>query len=270
MELSPQIFAILRELVEQRSGLRYDLDRRDVLAERAALRAEALGFDSLLDYYYYLRYDPGGDEETRRLVDELVVGETYFFREIDQLHVLRDRFIAPWVEEGRRVRIWSAACATGEEPLTMAMLLDERGLLDRCELVATDISTRALERARQGRFGFRALRNGAPERLIDRWLDAGEGPPTLRAGLLERVRFERANLVEEADLLRLGRFDVILCRNVLIYFSDATVRRVLGHLERALGHDGVLAVGVSESLMRYGTAWVCEEKDGVFLYRRRP
>ena len=118
-----------------------------------AARAPEAGFESLLDYYYFLRYDAGGAKELDALIDALVVGETYFFRELPPLEVVVGELVAPAVAAGRRPAIWCAACATGEEPLTLAMMLAERGILGEVEIVASDISARALERARAGRFG---------------------------------------------------------------------------------------------------------------------
>ena len=128
LPLSPPVFAILSAIIEERIGLHYSLAERELLAEKISPRAQEAGFDSLLDYYYFLRYDPRGSQEMEALTEELVVNETYFFREFDQLRVLVDQVVAPQVAAGRRVRIWSAACATGEEPVTVAMLLHPRSV----------------------------------------------------------------------------------------------------------------------------------------------
>ena len=149
LSLSPQVFAILSALLEERLGLHYDLGERELLADRVSPRATELGFDSLLDYYYFLRYDPGGDSELALLVDALVVNETYFFREVAALKVLVTELVPKLIAQGARPRIWCAACSTGEEPLTLAILLDEAGLLDQVTLVASDISARALTQARR-------------------------------------------------------------------------------------------------------------------------
>ena len=131
------MLAILSALVEERTGLHYGLLDHEVLAEKAGVRAAEAGFESLLDYYYFLRYDPGADAEMDALVDALVVGETYFFRELAPLEALVDASPQTSSARGARPRIWSAACATGEEPLTLAMLLEERGLLADVELIAS-------------------------------------------------------------------------------------------------------------------------------------
>jgi chemotaxis protein methyltransferase CheR len=268
LELSPPVFSILSGLIEEKIGLHYGLLDRELLREKASARAIEASFESLLDYYYYLRYDERGDEELAELVEALVVGETYFFREWPAVRVLVDSFIEPWVAAGRRPRIWSAACATGEEPLSLAMLLDARGMLDQTELVATDISLRALSRAQTGRFGRRSLRQVPDPGLVERYIQAEGDGHVVAPSLIRKIRWERRNLVIDEDVAALGSFDAILCRNVLIYFCDRTVRSVLERLWTALEDEGVLLVGVSESLLRYGSGFVGEERAGAFVYRK--
>lgn len=268
LELSPPVFAILSGLIEEKVGLHYGLLDTELLAEKAAARALDAGFESLLDYYYYLRYDPRGDQELAELVETLVVGETYFFREWPAVQVLVDHFLAPWIAAGRRPRVWSAACASGEEPLSLAMLLDARGLLSRVEIVATDVSARAVERALTGRYGKRSLRAVPDPALVERYVRRENDSYRIAPQLTAAVHWRTLNLVDGPECAALGAFDAILCRNVLIYFADATVRSVLDRLARALVDDGVLLVGVSESLLRYGSALNGEECGGAFVYRK--
>jgi chemotaxis protein methyltransferase CheR len=269
LTLSPQVFAILRGLIEDRTGIHYADADRELLAERLSIRAEEAGFESLLDYYYFLRYDPGGPAELEAAVEHLVVQETYLFREVDQLRALVNHFVAPRVRQGHRVRLWSAGCATGEEPLSLALLLAERGMLDGVELVASDISQRALDRARAGRFTRRSLRALGPSLTFPGWMESCEGNAVqISPVLVRKVTWKRINLVDDAAVAALGSFDIILCRNVLIYFSVEVTRSVVERLSAALLPEGVLAVSVTESLLRIGTSLACEERDGVFFYRR--
>lgn len=265
---SPAIFAILSALVEERLGLHYPLSDADLLASKVASRASEAGFDSLLDYYYHLRYDDPDGREFDALAEVLVVQESYLFREVAQLEALVDLELVPRVRAGRRPRVWSAACAHGEEPFSLAMMLAERGVLDEVEIVASDVSSRALDRAREGFVPGRALRNPELAARAERWLvregrDARIGPRVRAA-----VDFRRVNLLDDAEVAALGSFDAILCRNVLIYFSDDRVRQVVARLTARLLPGGTLWVGVSESLLRFGTPLLCEERQGVFAYRR--
>lgn len=266
LDLPPAVFAILAGLIEERTGLHHGLDKRDLLAERATARALDRGLDSLLDYYYLLRYDDEEGHELQRLVESLVVQETYFFRELDQLEVAAD-LLAERAREQGRARAWSAACASGEEPLSLAMLLAERGVLDRVELVASDISARSLDRARQGRFGVRALRGPPPRHVMDPWVTREADRLVVRPELVARIDWRIVNLLAPPPLATLGGFDAIMCRNVLIYFTDETVRRVVDDLAARLVPGGALFAGVSESLLRLGSSLQWAERAGVYFYR---
>ena len=267
-ELSPQVFSILGALIEERTGIHYSAEDRGLVADKLAGRLVEAGFDSFLDYYYFLRYDPAGLLEMDALIDAIVVGETYLFREYDQLVFLIDDIVMPAVAAGRRMRIWSAACASGEEPFTLAMMLLRRAALDSVHLVASDISRRALERARRGVLPRRALRQLPPIEVSGFWDELPGGALELSRTIRDAVDFRRVNLVDQQAVAALGTFDVILCRNVLIYFDDATARRVVEILSSALVAGGVLIVGVAESLLRFGTSLVSEERRGTFYYRR--
>lgn len=267
LPLSPHVFAILNGLVAERAGLHFDPAHMSIFAEKVGARAVEAGFESFLDYYYFLKYDPEGATEMQQLIDTLVIGETYLFRELPALEMLVARFVAPAVDGGRRVRIWCAACATGEEPHTLAVILAARGMLDQVEIVATDISLAALARAREGRFTRRALRQTLPT-FAEPWVRVVDGAPVATSELTRAIDWRHVNLLDHAKIADLGTFDVVVCRNVLIYFSDDTVRDVVNRLGATLRRDGALFVGVSESLLRFGTSLCCEEQDGVFFYRK--
>lgn len=266
--LQPQVFSLLAALVEERTGIHHGRGDAEIAWQKLATRADEAGFESLLDYYYFLRYDDPTGEEMRRLIDAVVVRETYFFREIDQLRALCDHVIAPAVEARGHARVWSAACSTGEEPLSIGMLLAERGLLDRVEILASDISDVSIERARTGRFGVRSTRVVDAIPGASRWLREEAGVTIVDPAIGARVRWFRQNLLDEAAAQRLAPIDAILCRNVLIYFTDATIERVVRSLAGALAPGGVLLVGVSESLLRLDVPLACEERAGAFLYRK--
>jgi chemotaxis protein methyltransferase CheR len=267
MRLSPQVFAIMSALIEDRSGIHYAVRDLDMLAEKLSPRAAEQGFDSLLDYYYYLRYDPGGSEELRALIETLVVHETYFFRESDALDALIHWLFRDPIAEDKSMRVWSAACATGEEPLTLAMLLDREKVLDRVDLVASDISRRALDHARAGVYGGRSLRALTDAMRTEYTAPEPGGRVTVRGDLRASVAWRQVNLIDPVAVSELGVFDAILCRNVLIYFNDESVRRVVELLAGALRPGGVLLVGASESLLRFGI-FDCEEHGGAFFYRK--
>lgn len=265
--LTPQLHAIFAALVEEACGLHYSFEERSIFEAKLSAQAAEVGFSSLLDYYYRLRYDDPSGEELRALIQALVVHETYFFRELPSLRVLVDDHLTGVIERHGRARIWSAACSTGEEPLTVAMLLDARGLIDKCDIVATDISEAALARAREGLHSARAVREGAPHELVTRYLDVRDRRVSSPKPLRDRIEFRRVNLLDTAAVRALGTFDLVLIRNVLIYFRDAAIARILEAMTTVLAPGGLVSVGVSESLLRFGTALVCEERGGSFVYK---
>ena len=277
--LSPQLFAIFSALVEDTLGIHYTPDDAPLFAEKLAARAREAGFESLLDYYYFLRYDAGAATELAGLADALVVGETYFFRELEPARAAIEQVLVPAVRKRDRARVWSAACATGEEPLSIAMLLEEAGIASRTEIVATDVSQRALARARDGLYRSRSLRTLPPAPPPLGWTPAlgaiaaralTPDPSGVRVArpLVAAIDYRQINLLDHAAIAALGQFDLVFCRNVLIYFADRTVVHVLAGLAGALADEGRLLIGASESLLRFGTAFRCEERGGAFLYAR--
>ena len=196
LRLEAALFRLLRGLVEERTGIFYADSHHDVFSSRVWERMVEAGFESPLDYYYYLRYDVASAVEFDALVDELVVNESYFFREPDQLRSLCDDVLRPLVEAGQRPRVWCAAASTGEEPLSVAMLLAEAGLLAEVDIVATDISQKALARAKRGahpRSTLRALPVGAHER----WMSTKDGGVAVAAEIRDKIDWRRLNLLDD-------------------------------------------------------------------------
>lgn len=266
---SPQVLAIFAALIEERSGLHYREPERDLFVDKLREQAREAGFESLLDYYYALRYDDPDGVAAQRLVESLVVHETYFFRELHALEVAIDRFVVPIAEAGRHPRIWSSACATGEEAVSIAVLLAERGVLEACEIVATDVSERALRSARAGRYRARSLRTDG-RALAERWLEREGDEIVVPRAFVDAIDYRRLNLCDAGAMRALGTFDLVVCRNVLIYFAERTVAQVVDALARTVRPEGALVVGVSESLLRFSTRLRGEEIEGTFVYRRVP
>jgi chemotaxis protein methyltransferase CheR len=262
---SPTLFAILSSLIEEHAGLHYGASDAELLTDKVAVRALERGFESLLDYYYFLRYDAAGKVELDRLVETLTVHETYFFRELGPLTALVDHYLEPRVTRGQRPRVWCAASSTGEEPLTLAMLLAARGLAKRVDLFASDISEKTLAHARRGHYGARSLRALQPG--FQSWLRIDGERAVVAPELIATIRWQRVNLIEPLPP-ELVDFDAILCRNTLIYFQPETSARVVERLAARLTPGGVMVVGLSESLLAFGTLFRCEERGGAFFYEK--
>jgi chemotaxis protein methyltransferase CheR len=265
---------LLRDLIVQRTGVYFGEAKLDMLEERLDEVVAARGVPSLLDYYYLLRYDPDAASAWGELMDRLAVPETYFWRQADQFEALsgvvlpRMAAAAP----GRTLRVWSAACCSGEEPLSIAMALDEGGWFDRMaiEIVGSDASAALVARARAGLYGERSLRNLSPERRA-RYFTREGARWRIDPGLHARVRFATANLLDEDEAGPLAsRADVVFCRNVFIYFSDDAIRKVARMLAARMPAGGYLFLGASESLMRLGSEFVMDEVGSAFAYTRNP
>lgn len=275
--LAGGVTTILRDLIHERLGLSYQLQQFDQVADRLAPLVVARGFGSFMDYYYLLKYDSDPDEWLR-VMDALAVPETYFWREIEQLRAVVDVLVPSLLaaRPGETLRIWSIPCASGEEPLTLAMLLQEAGWFERAriEILGSDASPAAISKARAGTYGERAFRNLPPalrERYFTRAGDARRVAPELHA----RVAFDVVNLMDGEAVARHGPVPVILCRNVFIYFSERAVLRAVDGFTRAMTRPGYLCLATAESLLRLSTPFELQEVGGAFVYviggtRREP
>jgi chemotaxis protein methyltransferase CheR len=245
-----------------------------MLAERLASLTVERGFDSFLDYYYLLKYDAeSGQVEWPRVMDALSVPETYFWREIDQIRAIVDVVVPSLVAalRGAPLRIWSVPCASGEEPLTIAMMLDQAGWFGRApiEIHASDGSPAQIARARAGRYRERSFRS-LPLSLRDRYFRQEDDFWVPDARLYSRITsWSVVNLVAADEIAGLASAPIIFCRNVFIYFSQARVREVVDRLAAAMPAPGYLCVAASESLLRASTAFHLEEIGGAFVYVKR-
>jgi chemotaxis protein methyltransferase CheR len=266
--LAGQVTTILRELVHERLGLFYEPDRFDQLADRLAPLVLARGFSSFMDYYYLLKYS-NDDGEWGRVMDALAVQETYFWREIDQIRAVVDHVVPHLTEalRGRVLRIWSAPCATGEEPLTLAMVLEEGGWFTRApiEIIGSDASRAALSKAALGRYGPRAFRNLSAA-LRDKYFMPAGDQWVVVPELKRRVTYDVVNLVAADEVARHASAPIIFCRNVFIYFSALSTRRTVDAFARSMPEPAYLCVGASESLLRLTTQFDLQEIGGAFMY----
>jgi chemotaxis protein methyltransferase CheR len=264
--------ALIRDLINERIGMFFDNGKSDLLLDKISPLVIERGFNSYLDYYYLLKYDASARVEWQNLVNALSVQETYFWREIDQVKALVQTLMPQWQNQGGRstVRIWSAACATGEEPLTIAMALNEAGWFEKAsiEIVASDASSQAIDRARQGVYKERAFRN-LPKHLRTRYFEPEGSGWRVSSEVHARIKWELANLMDERQIAPLAAADFIFCRNVFIYFSETTIGRAVRSFSRFIRPPGYLFVGAAESLLRLTTDFTLAEIDDAFVYVKR-
>ncbi|MET0645363.1 MAG: protein-glutamate O-methyltransferase CheR [Pyrinomonadaceae bacterium] len=266
---------LLRDLIHERTGLFFDNGKGDILADKLSPLVIERGFTSLLDYYYLLKYDEAAQDEWRNVMNALSVPETYFWREMDQVRALVETVVPRWFAEpgAGPLRIWSAACATGEEPLTIAMALKEAGWLGRVpvEIYASDASPAAIEKARRGIYRERSFRNLSAE-LRAKYFTQEGATKTWRidAKLHARVEWGVVNLMNEAEVAPRASANVIFCRNVFIYFSNHSISRTVGTFAAHIRPPGHLFVAASESLLRITEDFELQEIGNAFVYVRRP
>ncbi|MDP9163970.1 MAG: protein-glutamate O-methyltransferase CheR [Pseudomonadota bacterium] len=249
LDISDAEFALLRDAIRERFGLFYDDQKRFLLLSRLQTRLAKRGFETYRAYVAYLRSDPRREEEWTDLASVLSNNETYFFRERAQLTALAGPVLAELQARSSRLRLWSAACSSGEEPYSLAMTLLETGTLadSLISIRATDISPRVLELAERGYYRALSFRATEPA-LIQKWF-APQGDGFAIAERVKRlVQFGRLNLLDGARVAAEGPFDAIFCRNVLIYFDKPTQKRVVESFARALRPGGYLFLGHAESL----------------------
>lgn len=230
-------------VLEARTGQRMASSRTWRI--EAALQAVArdTGHDDLAALADAVHRQPDG-KIADRVIDELLNQESSFFRDAAVFDLIAEAVRA--IPGGRRSRIWSAGCSTGQEPLSLAMMFaDAAGPAP--EIVATDVSDAALRRARAGRYSPFEIQRGLPVRQMVRWFDQVDGDWVAHPELTRAIAFRRMNLVD--DPLPIGRFDVILCRNVLFYFAPELRRAVLDRLAQVLRPDGVLVLGAGETVI---------------------
>jgi chemotaxis protein methyltransferase CheR len=258
LSVSPALFEKFQKLIYAETGIWLGSSKTALLCGRLFRRLRTLEINSLQTYYECVS-QPDQHEERARMIDAITTNETRFHREPRQFEFLVQSVFPRWqadAERGlrpRRVKIWSAGCSSGEEPYTVAMLLArhlpaEQGWDTR--ILATDISTRVLEKARKGIYPL-ARSTEIPKDLLHAFMLRGmaerQGEMKVKIEVQQMIDFQRLNLDRESDLVE-GPFDAIFCRNVLIYFDAASKQRVVTSLIRHLMANGLLFVGHAENL----------------------
>jgi chemotaxis protein methyltransferase CheR len=272
-DLTTEEFQKLRDFFYEKTGMFFEDVKRYFVARRASERMRAVGTSDFRSYFSLLRFEPSAGE-LQQLVNLMTVNETYFFREEYQLQCLV-RSILPEVARrrtaGRHIRIWSVPCSTGEEAYSVAIYLLEQwpklGDFD-VELVASDIDTTVLEAARRGVYGDRAVAP-LPQRYLQKYFTAeARGVHRITDELSSAIDFCPANLHDAESSRRFRDFDVIFCRNMLIYFDDLSRRKAADILFDALAPGGFLCLGHSESMSRISPLFEIRKFPDAIVYQK--
>ena len=270
--LSPEEYRQLGDYLYRRTGMAFAEGRRYFVERRVEDRMIATGSSSFASYFARLRANM--DSEVEKLINASTVNETYFYREDHQFACLTSNLLQERLRvkpRGETLRIWSVPCSTGEEPYSIAIwLLENWPQVDQhnVEIVASDIDTHVLEAARSGIFGQRALMRLSAG-LIEKYFEpAGPEHWQILDDLRQSVRFTAANVVAQRETRPHGLFDVIFCRNMLIYFDETSRRVAAENLYECLAPGGYLCLGHAESMSRISPLFeVCRFADAI-VYRR--
>ncbi|HEY6641368.1 protein-glutamate O-methyltransferase CheR [Povalibacter sp.] len=270
--LAQEEFRRLCEFLYRRTGMIFTEAKRYYVERRVVERMLATGSDSFPDYFARLRADAQGEIEL--FVNTFTVNETYFYREDHQLKCLTSDLLGSRIRTRRSdaaLRIWSVPCSTGEEPYSIALwLLENWALVDdyEIEIVGSDIDTRVLGLAREGIFGKRSLMRLSPYLIEKYFVSIDAERWQIIADLRESIRFSQVNIVEPRQTRPHGRFDIIFCRNVLIYFDDASRRIAAENLYENLLPGGFICLGHSESMSRISPLFDVSRFEDAIVYQR--
>ena len=287
VELTPEEHKLLSEALSAYAGLMFRDDMKYLLERRLLPRLQALELADFGAYCRYLRHHPGGRAELATAAELLLTHETYFYREPEQLRAFSHEVLPLLMADkraSRRLRIWSAGCATGEEPYTLAMLLIDSGLAGSgsglagggaglgedwdATVYGSDLSRRVLAQARRGIYGANAMRATPADALARHFEVLGPGQFQVRDVVKKRVSFGQVNLLDAQNLAMVGRMDAIFCRNVMIYFDLPARRQLLRHFYEKLHEGGYLFLGHAENLINATADFELVHLQGDLVYRR--
>jgi len=276
VDLSEEEFRLLRDFIHERFGLFFEDAQRASLRTRLAGRLATLDLVSFEDYYHYLRFGPQRTEELQRMVSHLTNNETYFYREGPQLQVFADTVLgqikdAKSAGTDRTIRVLSAGCSTGEEAYTLAMILYDSGQFFwnwDVQVFGLDVDQVALEKARRALYHHNSFRGVSPAVKERHFVTVPGGASQVKEPIRRMVRFRAGNIVEGSSYDGLPAFDVVFCRNVLIYFSDAMILKVVRLFHERLLPGGHLFLGHAESLSRITDLFTPIRFQGAMVYRK--
>lgn len=266
-------FEILSDLVYRKTGIRFESKKLYFITKRIEKRMDALGLEKVSDYLRILRFTDTDNQEFQQLTDLLTINETYFFRDFPQMQVFAEHCLPAVVDkktkEGKRsLKIWSAGCSTGEEPYTLGIIISE--MIDDIadwdiRIIAGDIDTKALEKARLAVYESRSIRDVPPEYLSGYFKKTNENYKVAEQ-IRNMIQFEHINLSDKNEIRQKRDFDFIFCRNMMIYFDDISRKRLVDQFYVALNPGGYIFLGSSESIGRISTAFRLKKIGGHIVY----
>ncbi|MBL9169425.1 MAG: protein-glutamate O-methyltransferase CheR [Verrucomicrobiales bacterium] len=265
------VLMLIRDLVHERTGIFFDNASLQLMADKLDGLVATQASAAYLDFYYRLKGEPETSPEWREVINLFSVQETYFWREIDQIRYFVDRIVPDWfAATSAPLTVWSAACASGEEPYSIAMALDAAGWGHHpIRIHASDASDKALQKAASALYRERAFRL-LPEAFRRQYFEEQPKGWKLNSQIAGRVTFQWMNLVTEDNFDRIPDPQVIFCRNVFIYFSPISIAKAVRAFARRMSVGGYLFVGATESLLRLTDRFELRDLGTCFAYKRTP
>ena len=272
--LSIDNFAKIGEFIYRKSGIYLEEDKHfEKLAKYIDARAAELELDSFRKYFFKLRFDDSDADEFQALMNAITVNETYFFREKDQFEVLVNH-ILPELHESmptnRPLRILSSPCSTGEEPYSMILhIVEEANIVEKrdIEVVGIDIDSTVIEKAKAAKYTERSV-HAIPKNILHKWFDKKTFGYNLGEDLQGSVDFQVANIFDKSQMRKLGKFDVIFSRNMLIYFDDASRKEVAMTFYDMLNPGGYVLLGHAEYMSRIVSVFNAKKVDNTLIYQK--
>lgn len=272
MILSDELYDKFVKLIYKKTGLFYEYSKKYYVHKRIEKRTYRFKMETLNEYYIMLKFAEDSSE-FYQLINDLTVNETYFFRDFPQLRNFAEDVLPIFEKEkqsGKKLKIWCAACSTGEEAYTLSIILQEMLQIPdfwNIQVLATDINTEVLESAKIGLYESRAIKDVPPE-YLDKYFTRHQDKYMINLDVKKFVSFKQLNLMDDEAMSNINGCDFIFCRNCLIYFDDVSRRRVVSGFYEALNPGGYLFLGHSESVGRISSDYKVKRIGDTIIYSR--
>jgi len=270
MILSDELFDKFIKLIYKKTGMYYEHNKKYLVQKRIEKRVETLEMESANAYFMMLKFAEDSSE-FYQLINDLTINETYFFRDFPQLRNFAEDvlpIVAKQKEDRKKIKIWCAACSTGEEPYTLSIILQE--MLEKYEeweiqILASDINTEVLQHSRIGIYDNRSVKDVPPE-YLEKYFTKRHDRHLINMNVRKSVSFKRINLMDENAMSNINGCDFIFCRNCLIYFDDESRKKVVSSFYESLNPGGILFLGHSESVGRISSAYKVKKIGDTLVY----
>ena len=272
--LSKENFEKIADFIYRKSGIFLEYDKHfDKVAKYIDARSAKLGLDNFRKYFFKLRFEDKGGDELQELMNAITVNETYFYRENNQFDILVNHILPELhrnLPASRPIRILSSPCSTGEEPYSIVLhILEEGKIIEQrdIEIIGIDIDSTVIEKAKKAEYSERSV-HAVPKNVLAKWFNKKNIGYKLIDDLLGSVNFKVANVFDKTQMRKLGKFDVIFSRNMLIYFDDASRKEVAMTYYDMLNTDGYILLGHAEYMNRIVSVFKAKKIDTTLIYQK--